>query len=426
MARSLPLILSLLGSVTAQSVGTTPEVHPKLTTWKCTKADGCKSQNTALVLDALAHPVHQREKPELNCGDWGKTPDPAVCPDQETCQKNCIMEGVEDYTKYGVFANGSSMTLKQLREDGTNATPRLYLLAEDEKKYEMLKLTGQELTFDVDVSRLPCGMNGALYLGEMAEDGGAGANKLNTGGAAYGTGYCDAQCYTTPFVNGVANLDGKGACCNEMDVWEANAPAIQTAPHACNQTGLYLCEGAECQAQGVCDKNGCGYNTYTNGAKSFYGPGDAFVVDTTKPFTVVTQFPADAETGKLKEIRRIYVQGGKVIPQAAVNVTGPPQINYINEEYCSKTGATQYQALGGMATMGDALSRGMVLTFSIWWDEGGSMNWLDSGKAGPCNETEGSPKAIIEVEKDPTVVFSNIKWGEIDSTYNKGNSTSAR
>jgi cellulase len=52
------------------------------------------------------------------------------------------------------------------------------------------------------------------------------------------------------------NIDAKGACCNEMDIWEANARGQQYAPHVCNQTGLYMCKGEECAFEGVCDKNG--------------------------------------------------------------------------------------------------------------------------------------------------------------------------
>lgn len=415
MTRSLPILVSLLGAVAAQSVGQTPEVHPKLTTWTCTKADGCKPKTSALVLDSLAHPVHQKDDPSKGCGNWGSGPDPTVCPDAVTCQENCIMEGVSDYSKYGVTTDGGVLTMKLLRDDGTVASPRIYLLDETETRYEMLQLTGREFTFDVDVSKLPCGMNGALYLSEMEAEG--GANELNTGGAAMGTGYCDAQCFVTPFVNGVANLEGKGSCCNEMDIWEASSLSTQIAPHVCNQTSLYQCTGDECTWDGVCDQWGCGYNTYVNGAKSFYGRGPEFSVDTTKPFSVVTQFPADPETGDLLEIRRIYVQDGKVIPQATVNITGPPDINFINQDYCEKTSATRYNDLGATKGMGEALSRGMVLAMSIWWDESGFMSWLDGGNAGPCNATEGDPKVILQVEKDPTVIFSNVKWGELDSTY---------
>lgn len=413
--RSLPVIAALLGAVAAQSVGTmSPEVHPKLTTYECTKAGGCKAKNSALVIDSSSHWIHQKDNTALGCGNWGEKPNATVCPDVATCQENCVMEGVSDMTTYGVFTKGAELTMKLLRPDGSSASPRIYLLAEDEKEYEMLKLTGQEFTFDVDVSRLPCGMNGALYTVEMEADGGASA--LNTGGAAYGTGYCDAQCFVTPFINGLGNVAGKGSCCNEMDIWEANAPATQIAPHVCNQTGLYQCTGAECTFEGVCDKNGCGFNTYVNGDKKFYGQGPDFAVDTTRPFTVVTQFPADA-SGKLIEIRRLYVQDGKVIQQPNVSIEGPPKQNFINEDYCEKSGARRYEELGSMTEMGVSLDRGHVLAMSIWWDEGGNMNWLDSGNAGPCNATEGNPSIIRQVEPDPTVIFSNIKWGEIDSTY---------
>lgn len=70
-------------------------------------------------------------------------------------------------------------------------------------KYQMLKLLGQEFTFDVDVSNLPCGLNGALYFSEMDEDGGMSRFPTNKAGAKYGTGYCDAQCpQDVKFING--------------------------------------------------------------------------------------------------------------------------------------------------------------------------------------------------------------------------------
>lgn len=204
MIHTIPLLaFLLLGVVTAQTPGKSPEVHPKLETWKCTKKGGCKKQNTAVVLDALSHPVHQVKYTNLNCGDWGNTANKTVCPDEATCAKNCIMEGIKDYSSYGITTKGDSLLLQQINEKGSVVSPRVYLLAENENNYEMLKLTGNEFTFDVDVSKLPCGMNGALYLSEMEKDG--GKSKLNPGGAAYGTGYCDAQCFTTPFINGVVS-----------------------------------------------------------------------------------------------------------------------------------------------------------------------------------------------------------------------------
>lgn len=201
MPSTLPIIASaLLGLAAAQHPGNETEKHPRLTTWECTNDGGCVEKNSAIVLDSLAHPVYQIDAPEYGCGTWGNPPNETACPDAETCQKNCVMQGVSDYSKYGVTTDGASLRLDMLTDDGSTLSPRVYLLSEDEQTYEMLSLTGREFTFDVDVSKLPCGMNGALYLSEMPADG--GLSDLNTAGAYYGTGYCDAQCYTTPFIGG--------------------------------------------------------------------------------------------------------------------------------------------------------------------------------------------------------------------------------
>jgi cellulose 1,4-beta-cellobiosidase len=68
----------------------------------------------------------------------------------------------------------------------------------------MFKFTGnQEFTFDVDLSNLPCGFNGALYFVSMDADGGLSKYSTNKAGAKYGTGYCDAQCpRDLKFING--------------------------------------------------------------------------------------------------------------------------------------------------------------------------------------------------------------------------------
>jgi cellulase len=324
------------------------------------------------------------------------------------------VEGIADYTTVGVTTDGDSILMEQLL-DGRTVSPRVYFLDETEQRYDMLHLTGSEFSFDVDVTKLPCGMNSALYLGEMEEDG--GKSELNPGGAYWGGGYCDAQCYTTPFINGEANIEGYGSCCNELDIWEANSRAAHIAPHPCNVSGIYLCEGEECGYDGICDEPGCGWNPYRINQPDYYGRGESFDVDTTKPFTVVTQFPADAD-GKLESIHRLYVQDGVVIRAEVVNIEGPPKINYMNAEYCEATGAERFTDLGGMTAMGDAMTRGMVLTLSIWWDAGG-MNWLDGADsgAGPCNATEGFPENIVIAEPAPSVTFSNIRVGDINSTF---------
>lgn len=69
-----------------------------------------------------------------------------------------------------------------------------------------MTLLNAELSFDVDLSKLPCGMNGALYLSEMELNGSrAVSNGLNPAGVTYGTGCCDAQCPSLSFINRAVN-----------------------------------------------------------------------------------------------------------------------------------------------------------------------------------------------------------------------------
>jgi cellulase len=144
----MPCISSILpfllfGLVAAQTPGKSPEVHPKLQTWKCTKKGGCVQQKSAVVLDSGAHPINQRENPSLGCV-VGSLPNATVCPDAATCAQNCIIEGISDYSSHGVSTHGSSLVLDMLAKDGSVFSPRVYLLAESGKQYEMLQLTGGE------------------------------------------------------------------------------------------------------------------------------------------------------------------------------------------------------------------------------------------------------------------------------------------
>ncbi|KAL4869615.1 hypothetical protein BDV12DRAFT_208408 [Aspergillus spectabilis] len=417
------LALAAIPLISAQQIGS-PERRPHLDTWHCTSAHGCTKQNTTVVLDAATHPIHQIGTNQ-SCTTPSGTLDPTLCPDKETCSSNCIIEGITDYVSYGVTTSGSKLTLTQyLNQNGTlNAvSPRVYLVAEDED-YNTLHLLNQEFTFDVDVSQLPCGMNGALYLSEMHADG--GRSPLNPAGAGYGTGYCDAQCYITPWINGEANINSHGSCCNEMDIWEANSRATGLTPHACTYTepGLHECTSdEECNGptgenDSVCDKWGCSFNPYALGARDYYGLD--LTVDTTKPFTVVTQFLTsdNTTTGTLTEIRRLYIQHEQVIQNTVISIPDSTQTtNSLTDSLCDAT-ASWFGNFGGMAGMGNALGNGMVLAMSIWNDAGGYMQWLDGGDAGPCNATEGAPGVIEETTPGTHVVFANLRWGDVGTTF---------
>ena len=73
---------------------------------------------------------------------------------------------------------------------------------------------------------------------------------------------------------------------------------------------------------GVCDKDGCDFGSWRLGDHEYYGPGPEFKIDTTRPFTVVTQFITDDGTanGNLISVGRKYVQDGNVIENSKVGV----------------------------------------------------------------------------------------------------------
>jgi cellulase len=345
-------------------------------------------QNTSIALDWNFHWIHQTNS-STSCTISGGGVDPTLCPDEATCAQNCAIEGA-NYTSSGISTSGDALTPHQyVTNNGvtSNASPRVYLVGDD-GDYVSLQLLGQELRFDVDISTLVCGENGALYLSEMDHTGGRTQN--NPGGANFGSGYCDAQCPIGTWINGTLNTDSKGACCNEMDIWEANANATALTPHPC--------EG------NTCDSSGCGFNPYALGDQTYYGNGDT--VDTLQPFSVITQFYTDDNTtsGSLTEIRRLYIRNGQII-QNAVSSSG---LDSITADWCTSTDSSA-ASLGGLTTMGEALGRGMVLVFSIWNDNSQYMNWLDCGSSGPCDSSAGDP-ATIEAQTPGTyMTWSNTR-----------------
>jgi cellulose 1,4-beta-cellobiosidase len=257
------------------------------------------------------------------------------------------------------------------------------------------------------------------------------------------------------FINGEANiLDWKpssndpnsgtgryGTCCIEMDIWEANSVASAYTPHVCTVNGLYRCSGTECgdgdnRYGGVCDKDGCDFNSFRMGNKTFFGPN--LIVDTTKPMTVVTQFvTADgSDNGALSEIRRVWVQNGKVISNTKTNFSGMKPYDSVSDAFCNdqKTlfgDKNSFEQKGGLKALGSSLDRGMVLVMSLWDDHEAFMLWLDSnypvaGSAtkpgiarGSCSTDSGKPTDVESQHPNAQVKFSNIKFGQIGSTYKK-------
>ena len=98
LAAALPLAL-------AQQIGTVPEVHPRLNTQQCYSNTGCHTMQTSVVLDSTIHAIQTANGTSclLNGGL-----NPAICPTQEKCAKNCYIEGT-NYDQNGVDTKGNSV-----------------------------------------------------------------------------------------------------------------------------------------------------------------------------------------------------------------------------------------------------------------------------------------------------------------------------
>ncbi|KAJ6524101.1 cellulase CEL7A [Mycena vulgaris] len=430
MSRSGLLVLAALLPVALGQLN-----HPALTWQKCTGTGGtsCTTQSSSIVIDANWRWVHDGVSGTQNCYTG------------LTCAANCALDGT-----YGINTSGNALTLKFVTvSQQPNIGSRVYLLAPGS--------TSQYQTFDFrNQEFLPCGLNGALYFSQMDADGGVTkSNGANKAGPKYGTGYCDAQCpRDLKFINGVANSAGwvpspndtnagtglMGTGCPEMDVWEANSVSAAFTPHPCTTLGQSTCTGAACSApnstQGTCDQAGCDFNSFRMGDTSFYGAG--LTVDTKQKITVVTQFVGSPIT----QINRFYVQNGNVIPNSQSTVSGVTG-NSISDSFCAaqKTAfgdTNTFASKGGLTAMSSVSAAGMVLVMSIWDDHAANMLWLAAPyppnksasspgvtlvssphpRRGTCSPSSGAPTTVEAQSANAQVVYSNIKFGPIGSTFN--------
>lgn len=424
--------------------------HMPISLEECS-ASGCTTNAASkLTLDANWRWTHSAGGSD-NCYT-GNQWDATLCPDGATCAKNCALGAVPSDEWSGTLGvkqatNGVTLDFVTQGPYSKNVGSRLYVMEGDE--YKMFSMLNKEISFDVDMSNMPCGLNGAIYFVEMDKSGNMGGN--NAAGAPYGTGYCDGQCARDiKFVKGEANIKdwtistgdpwgnsgfgSYGACCAEMDLWEANSMSTALTPHPSTEEGLFICNGdSECGSQqgdryiAPTDRDGCDINPYRMGATTFYGPGSNFDVDTTKPFTVVTQF--HAPSGKLESINQYYIQNNKRIDPPNFAGLGSKE----DDTFCAAQKAKfgdqdDFTKKGGMEKMGESLERGMVLVISLWDDIAVYMNWLDSYdtkadpskpgiKRGSCDPDVGKPETLRTAHPDSHYSMTNLKWGDIGSTH---------
>lgn len=142
----------------------------------------------------------------------------------------------------------------------------------------------------------------------------------------------------------------------------------------------------------------------------------------------------NTSSGDLVEIRRKYVQDGKVIENSYADFDTLAKFNSISDDFCDaqKTlfgDENDFKAKGGIARMGESFERGMVLVMSIWDDHAANALWLDSTypvdgdatkpgiKRGPCGTDTGVPADVESESPDSTVTYSNVRYGDIGSTF---------
>ena len=122
-ARSAISFLVLLSSADAQQVGTLKtEKHPQLTVQRCTKTNGCATEQKKVVVDSNWRWTHKvgEAKDCYHGNSW----DPTLCPDAATCAKNCALEGAdEEYENtYGIRASGAELKLGFVTQARRNAS----------------------------------------------------------------------------------------------------------------------------------------------------------------------------------------------------------------------------------------------------------------------------------------------------------------
>lgn len=210
-----------------------------------------------------------------------------------------------------------------------------------------LKLVGKELNFTVDLSRVGCACNVALYLisspGRDLQGKPYPGPKDRGGQPPY---YCDA------------NQVG-GQWCPEVDIMEANNHAFAATPHKCDApvNGHYY----------SCDRDGCSQNT--RDAPDSYGPGASYTIDTRHPFHVQTVFPE--ESGIVTGMVTVLHQDGRQV--------------VLDHSSCG----------ADLAALTDAMAAGMSLRITYWGETAETMAWLDAPPCGPQKCSDSAGEAVI-------------------------------
>jgi len=232
----------------------------------------------------------------------------------------------------------------------------------DPRSFKLFRLLGRTLTYTVDLSKVGCACNLALYLVPLPARGPSGSPSRGT--CSYVSYYCDANAAC-------------GNWCPELDVMQANKYVFAATPHKCDapsSNGHYS----------HCDREGCGQNTNTMGVMD-YGPGKLYTIDTTRPFDVHTDFYGS----------------GELAAGAAFTGMQTRLVQGSNQLVLDHSSCRSY-----LPNLAGSMAAGMSLRIAYWGDDPDKMSWLDnppcrSGKSCGGSNAGDAVISYIKVSSHP-------------------------
>jgi len=233
---------------------------------------------------------------------------------------------------------------------------RVYLMQDhtatawQDHKYVRFDLHSEPLDLTVDLSNVPCGCLACVYLVAPEDPDITGSN------------YCDMAENVRPGYG--------GGTCTEIDLFEANNNAMQTAIHT-QLGGTY--------GSGNCDRNGCFARV---GGPQSPGPyqnswGQHKTIDSTRPFNL----NAAVDTQGALEIN--LRQGSSHVTSFNRQMAGNPQGHGVPGSALSATRAAQGH---------------LALVASLW--SAPDLSWLDGPGCNQCNLATASMKITVNSQVD--------------------------
>ncbi|KAJ3992226.1 concanavalin A-like lectin/glucanase domain-containing protein [Lentinula boryana] len=279
-------------------------------------------------------------------------------------------------------------------------------------EYQTFKLVNQEFTMDVDVSQLPCGLNGAVYFSQMDADGGMArfpgrqepSLELDTVTLNAPTTSSSLMEKYAPLLSPHTGTGATGTCCAEMDIWEANSLSAAVTPHPCTVTEQTSCTGSTCSSP-----NSTAGEILLSMVREWLStpPNPSLSSPSLSPRTtspLVRFLPFAVSTSN-----------GVVIQNSETNIPGITATNEITTQFCEE----QKTAFGDIETfdqMGGLAGMGTAFTYPTDGTSPGDFR-------GTCSTSFGVPATVEAQSPNAQVIYSNIKVGPIGSTFSSSGST---